>query len=453
MDPVLPHWNARARDVGVYSNGDIAVVGSVSNGISFDAFAARLDPNGNEIWFTQNGDTFASEYINHLAFGSNQTLYIGGYRDIENDFNPVIVVPFNDNGELGLENSFRVPNNSVELYDFDCLDSGELLMLIQPNGAPEHPLLVKVGVNGDTVWTRELVELWIRLFRMEQLHKSEDGGCIMTGGGFAPGPGTPENLLIARCDSVGNVIFARDYGGLEEREYGRDIALLPDGGYFVVGQTQNCESTWCGWALRVDASGDTLWTHTFDDFAIERCNRCILLADSGFIIGGDGRSGDMSFLSLTRLNYAGDVLWREQYPAGEWDLLGNTGLAPHSSGSYIMVCSRNLGEAYVVMTEPDPLLSVGYSRTAPAVTTQMFLTTYPNPFNSTLSISLDVPLHQEVTVSLYDLLGREVDVVYRGRLSSNTISYVAPAALSSGVYFLRAVSGERSVLGKVVLLK
>ncbi len=80
-------------------------------------------------------------------------------------------------------------------------------------------------------------------------------------------------------------------------------------------------------------------------------------------------------------------------------------------------------------------------------------TTFPNPFNSTLSISLDVPLHQDVTVSLYDLLGREVDVVYRGRLSSSTISYVAPAGLSSGVYFLRAAAGERSVLGKVVLLK
>ncbi len=78
---------------------------------------------------------------------------------------------------------------------------------------------------------------------------------------------------------------------------------------------------------------------------------------------------------------------------------------------------------------------------------------YPNPFNSTLSISLTIPPHQETTLGLYDLLGQEVDVVYRGRLSSSTISYVAPAALSSGVYFLRAASGERSVLVKVVLLK
>ena len=54
---------------------------------------------------------------------------------------------------------------------------------------------------------------------------------------------------------------------------------------------------------------------------------------------------------------------------------------------------------------------------------------------------------------MYDLLGREVDVVYLRRLSSSTISYVAPAAMASGVYFLRASAGDVSVLGKVVLLK
>ncbi|MBL0060701.1 MAG: PD40 domain-containing protein [bacterium] len=84
------------------------------------------------------------------------------------------------------------------------------------------------------------------------------------------------------------------------------------------------------------------------------------------------------------------------------------------------------------------------------IASSFYLSAFPNPFNSTLSISLDVPLHRDVTLSLYDLLGREVDVVYRGRLSSSTISYVAPAALSSGVYFLRASAGSQAVLGKVV---
>jgi len=88
-----------------------------------------------------------------------------------------------------------------------------------------------------------------------------------------------------------------------------------------------------------------------------------------------------------------------------------------------------------------------------SVIDQISLSAFPNPFNSTLSISLDVPLHQEVTVSFYDLLGREVDVVHQGRVGSATLSYVAPASLASGIYFLRAVAGGQARMQKVVLLK
>ncbi|MCB1060234.1 MAG: T9SS type A sorting domain-containing protein, partial [Calditrichaeota bacterium] len=81
------------------------------------------------------------------------------------------------------------------------------------------------------------------------------------------------------------------------------------------------------------------------------------------------------------------------------------------------------------------------------------LSVFPNPFNSTLRISLDAPLHSDVNVVLYDLLGREVDVIYRGRVAGSAISYTAPAGLASGIYFARASAGDRVALRKVVLLK
>lgn len=106
-----------------------------------------------------------------------------------------------------------------------------------------------------------------------------------------------------------------------------------------------------------------------------------------------------------------------------------------------------------VVVAGDSNVHAPLSDTAPAIVEGLNLTTFPNPFNSTLSISLSIPLHQAVTVSLYDLLGREVDVIHRGRLESVTISYAAPANLSSGVYFVRAATGTQTVMQKVVLLK
>ncbi|MBL0063311.1 MAG: T9SS type A sorting domain-containing protein, partial [bacterium] len=73
--------------------------------------------------------------------------------------------------------------------------------------------------------------------------------------------------------------------------------------------------------------------------------------------------------------------------------------------------------------------------------------------NSTLTITLDIPLHQEISLSLFDILGREAAVIHRGRLNSTTLNYTTPAHLSSGIYFLRAATNTNSTMQKVVLLK
>lgn len=89
----------------------------------------------------------------------------------------------------------------------------------------------------------------------------------------------------------------------------------------------------------------------------------------------------------------------------------------------------------------------------PPIAEDLSLSVYPNPFNSMLSISLDVPLHQEVAVSLYDVLGREVDVIHRGRLRSSTIRYSAAGGMASGVYFVKGVAAGNAIVKKVVLVK
>ncbi len=89
----------------------------------------------------------------------------------------------------------------------------------------------------------------------------------------------------------------------------------------------------------------------------------------------------------------------------------------------------------------------------PIIPEKFSLRVFPNPFNSTLSISLNVPLHQELSLTLYDLLGREVEVIHHGRLNSPTLSYTAPPTLASGIYFLRASTQTTSAIQKIALLK
>ncbi len=69
---------------------------------------------------------------------------------------------------------------------------------------------------------------------------------------------------------------------------------------------------------------------------------------------------------------------------------------------------------------------------------------YPNPFDNQAAVRLMVSREQPVRVTLHDVLGREVHVVFEGVVASNTpmVFPVEGARLPAGLYVLR-VKGER----------
>lgn len=79
---------------------------------------------------------------------------------------------------------------------------------------------------------------------------------------------------------------------------------------------------------------------------------------------------------------------------------------------------------------------------------------YPNPFNSSTIISFTLPVRSEVALDVFDILGRNVDVVFHGPLDagSHTIRFDGKD-LPSGVYFYRLTKGGAVETRKMVLLK
>jgi hypothetical protein len=79
---------------------------------------------------------------------------------------------------------------------------------------------------------------------------------------------------------------------------------------------------------------------------------------------------------------------------------------------------------------------------------------YPNPFNPSTTISFTLAETSDVTVSVYDLLGRRVNILLNGRLSPGTHTSVFDAShLSSGVYLYRVEATGFSTSRKMMLLK
>lgn len=85
---------------------------------------------------------------------------------------------------------------------------------------------------------------------------------------------------------------------------------------------------------------------------------------------------------------------------------------------------------------------------------------YPNPFNPTTTLSFDLLEEASVTLSVYDVIGREVAVLVNGEdrsAGSHTLIFDA-SSLASGVYYCRlnAVTGSGNSFGetkRLMLLK
>jgi hypothetical protein len=79
---------------------------------------------------------------------------------------------------------------------------------------------------------------------------------------------------------------------------------------------------------------------------------------------------------------------------------------------------------------------------------------YPNPFNPTTLIRYSVPQTGSVSLKVYDILGKEVAILYEGvQQTGNHIATFNGAKLAGGVYFYRLQSGTVSITKKLVLMK
>lgn len=100
---------------------------------------------------------------------------------------------------------------------------------------------------------------------------------------------------------------------------------------------------------------------------------------------------------------------------------------------------------------------VGISENNSLVNSYALLQNYPNPFNPSTVINYNIPVSGDVSLKVYDMIGREVKTLVNGFISNGSYSVNFDGSnLSSGIYFykLEAVgkTGEKFVSTKRMVL-
>lgn len=227
-----------------------------------------------------------------------------------------------------------------------------------------------------------------------------DGGFLATGYSKRS-DGYTKDVYIVKTDSDCVPEWTRTYG-FSYHDEGRYCAQTADGGY-VIGATCSPYSSFDFWLLRLDANGDTLWTKV-----IERPEN----------------------QSLYTLDICDD---------GGYLLCGNSGI---DGGNYDM---------YVVKLGPETGIDDN-NRALPDKTA--LLTNYPNPFNASTVIRFNLQSRGNVSLKIYDILGREITTLVNQSMEAGHHSVTFDGSgINSGIYFCTMQTSDYSENRKLLLLK
>lgn len=79
---------------------------------------------------------------------------------------------------------------------------------------------------------------------------------------------------------------------------------------------------------------------------------------------------------------------------------------------------------------------------------------FPNPFNPATKIRFDVPKAENVSIKIYDMLGKEIETLVNQNLQPGIYETDWDATkVSSGIYYYRIITEKYTETRKMVLIK
>jgi hypothetical protein len=434
--------------------------------MSMDAYLWKVDSAGNTEWLKTIGSTDVWERPTEMCLTADGGLLLAGSRgdatQTGDDQADVYLLCTSAAGDSLWQRSYNLGVNDEVHSLAPTSDGGYILSGTADLNAPDYVTnmtVLKISAEGDSLWSAHFVSG--RMADGAGAKPTPDGGVILVGTNRT-GTAHVGHAYVVKLDAQGQEEWQRSYGRTNEQMMAADVVVTPDGGYAVigcafVGTARNNDA----FLLRLSDTGDSLWMHYYGQagrYADLPAN-IVLMPDSGFVIGGSAEqlnanlSTVYSMFELIGVSSTGDQ---------QWLVLADSS----QSGTASSLClTRDMGYAMAGVdwnvangtlhlnrfgASPNNLGSgpVSLPRTA------TLYQNYPNPFNPTTEIGFELARSGNVTLAVYDMLGREIARIADGFMAAgfHSISFDG-SALPSGVYYYRLQSLGTTQARKMLLVK
>jgi hypothetical protein len=173
-------------------------------------------------------------------------------------------------------------------------------------------------------------------------------------------------VSVSQALEPGDTLWTRAYGG-SGSQYGRSIQQTSDGGYIIAGRTKYGEDSYDVFLLKTDFSGDALWTRTYGGSDWDEAYSVQQTSDGGYIVAGltESFGAGLSDVYLLKIDSSGDTLWTRTYGGSDYEV--GYSVQQTSDGGYIIAgltesFGAGLSDVYLVRTDSsgDTLWTCAY---------------------------------------------------------------------------------------------
>jgi hypothetical protein len=299
-----------ANSVLQLSNGSYVIAGATRSTdgdiagtrVGYDAWLAKVDNTGNKIWSMTYG-TSNDEYANAVVPTPEGGLLMVGYTFVNNQ-NFAWAIKTDGNGTL-LWQKDLTQSNDAKPFSILATADGAYLIAGYTTAATKDGWVVKIDGSGNQLWAKTYGGSNEDYFT--SIVKASDGGYALTGysssgdGDIQRGKGSYDGWAL-KIDDSGNKVWSMNYGGSDE-DYLKSIVKTSDGGYLAAGYTRSGNGDiplnkggYDEWMIKLDASGNKQWVKTYGGINEEYVTTVVNTEDGGFLTIGYSNSttGDVT---------------------------------------------------------------------------------------------------------------------------------------------------------------
>lgn len=336
-------FNDLAFAVTALPDDAFAVAGNIGTGSdgSNDALVVALDRSGRELW-RQRFDGTKHDNLRGMTRVTGGGMAVAGSKWMGSDRNDVWVARLDDQGAVLWEKVFGGPSDDF-IYGIAPLSGGELVVAgwTSSKGAGGRDILVaRLNSRGDVLWERTFGGTADEEARA--VAALDDGSMRVVGWSRSNSSGKSAMLVLA-LDANGENLWERSVGG-DDDDVINAVAALPDGGLVLAGSSKSLGAKGGDvWVLALDRNGRTRWERTIGGERAETANGITVLDDGSVVVAGvtasKGSGGyDMWVVGLSA---DGDYVWESVVGDRQNDVA--QAVAELTDGSFAVVGSTAVG--------------------------------------------------------------------------------------------------------------